>query len=62
MYRVMEMYRYTAADRAIISEARKQNKDKRAEKRLHALELRSEGKAPRKLRRQQGFTQHIFRS
>ena len=49
------MYRYTAEDRAIISEARKQNKDKRAEKRLHALELRAEGKSAKEVATATGF-------
>lgn len=35
------MYKYTADDREIIATARRANKDKRAEKRLHALELRA---------------------
>ena len=39
LYWVMKMYRYTDKDREIITAARKANKDKRAEKRLHALEL-----------------------
>lgn len=37
-------YTFTAKDLEIIREARKKNKDKRAEVRLHALELRAEGK------------------
>ena len=44
----MKMYKYTEEDRAIIAKARKENKDKRAEKRLHALELRAEGKGQKK--------------
>ena len=39
------MYRYTEEDRAIIACARKANKDRRAEKRLYALELRAAGKS-----------------
>ena len=39
------MYRYSEADRQIIAAARKKNKDKRAEKRLYALELRAAGKS-----------------
>ena len=39
------MYRYSEADRQIIAAARKRNKDKRAEKRLYALELRAAGKS-----------------
>ena len=45
MYRVMKMYRYTDEDKAIIEKARKENKNKRVEKRLQALELRAEGKS-----------------
>lgn len=37
-------YTFTEKDRKIITEARKKNKDKRAEVRLHALQLRAEGK------------------
>lgn len=55
VYRVMEMYRYTAEDRGIIAEARKQNKDKRAEKRLYALELRAEGKSAEEVAALAGF-------
>ena len=51
----MEMYRYTAKDRAIIAEARRQNKDKRAEKRLLALELRAEGKSAEEVAAVAGF-------
>ena len=39
------MYRYSEADRQIVAAARKKNKDKRAEKRLYALELRAAGKS-----------------
>ena len=55
VYWVMEMYRYTAEDRGIIAEARKQNKDKRAEKRLYALELRAEGKSAEEAAALAGF-------
>lgn len=48
MYTCDEMmtrkYTFTEKDIEIISEARKKNKDKRAEVRLHALQLRAEGK------------------
>ena len=37
-------YTFTAQDLETIREARKKNKDKRAEVRLHALQLRAEGK------------------
>ncbi len=39
------MYRYSEKDQQIISVARKRNKDKLAEKRLYALELRASGKS-----------------
>ena len=38
-------YTFTEKDLEIIKAARKKNKDKRAEKRLHALQLRAEGKS-----------------
>ena len=41
----MYRYRYSEADLEKIAAARKKNKDKRAEKRLYALELRAEGKS-----------------
>ena len=49
------MYRYTEEDRAIISAARKANKDKRAEKRLYALELRANGKSAKEAGAEAGF-------
>ena len=49
------MYRYTEEDRAIIAAARKANKDKRAEKRLHALELRAWGKSAKEVATATGF-------
>ena len=45
----MKMYRYTEEDRKIIKAAREKNKDKRAEKRLYALELRSSGKSAKEV-------------
>ena len=51
----MEMYKYTDKDRAIIAAARKANKDKRAEKRLHAMELRAEGKSAEETAKEAGF-------
>ena len=51
----MKMYRYTEEDRAIIANARKANKDKRAEKRLHALELRAAGKSAGEAAKAAGF-------
>ena len=53
--RVMKMYKYTEEDRAIIAKARKENKDKRAEKRLHALELRADGKSAKEIAKATGF-------
>ncbi len=55
LYTVMTMYRYTEEDRAIIAAARKANKDKRAEKRLHALELRASGKSAAEAAKAAGF-------
>lgn len=49
------MYRYTAEDRTIIATARKSNKDKRAEKRLYALELRAAGKSAEEVAAATGF-------
>ena len=48
------MYRYTEEDKAIIAEARKANKDKRAEKRLYAMELRARGKSAAVISRRRG--------
>ena len=42
-------YIFTAKDLEIITEARKKNKDKRAEVRLHALQLRAEGKRSKEI-------------
>ena len=55
LYWVMKMYRYTDKDREIITAARKANKDKRAEKRLHALELRASGKSAEEVAAAVGF-------
>lgn len=41
---MIRKYTFTEKDLENIKEARKNNKDKRAEKRLHALQLRAEGK------------------
>ncbi len=49
------MYRYTEEDRAIIAAARKANKDKRAEKRLYALELRASGKSAKEIAAEVGL-------
>ena len=49
------MYRYSEEDREQIVAARKRNKDKRAEKRLHALELRAEGKSAAEVSAATGF-------
>jgi len=43
------MYQYSEEDRALIAAAQKRNKDKRAEKRLYALELRAKGKSAKEL-------------
>ena len=51
----MKMYRYTDEDRAVIAAARKANKDKRAEKRLYALELRASGKSAKEVAAATGF-------
>ena len=55
MYRVMKMYKYTDEDRSIIRRARKENKNKRVEKRLYALELRASGMSAREISEQTGF-------
>ena len=55
MNRVIKMYRYTEEDKAIIVAARKANKDKRAEKRLHALELRAAEKSAEEAASTTGF-------
>lgn len=52
---VIEMHKYTEEDKAIIAKARKVNKDKRAEKRLHALELRACGKSAAEVASETGF-------
>ena len=58
----MKMYRYTEKDREIIAEAREKNKDKRAEKRLYALQLRAEGKSAKEVAEKTGFhAAHITR-
>ena len=49
------MYRYSEADLEKIAAARKRNKDKRAEKRLYALELRAEGKSAEEVSAATGF-------
>ena len=49
------MYKYTDEDRTIITRARKENKNKRVEKRLYALELRASGKSAREISEQTGF-------
>ena len=47
--------RYSEEDSEIIALARKKNKDKRAEKRLYALELRAEGKSAEEVSAATGF-------
>ena len=56
----MKMYRYTDEDRAIIAAARKANKDKRAEKRLHALELKAAGKSAKEVADEVGFKERYI--
>ncbi len=51
----MKMYRYTDEDRAIIAAARKANRDKQVEKRLHALELRASGKSAKEIAAEAGL-------
>ena len=51
------MYRYSEVERKEITAARKKNKDKRAEKRLHALELRAAGKSAKEVSEATGFHQ-----
>lgn len=55
-------YTFTAKDIEIIKEARKKNKDKRAEVRLHALQLRAEGKRSKEAAKAAGVSAaHISR-
>ena len=49
-------YTFTARDIERISEARKKNKDKRAEVRLHALQLRAEGKRAKEIAKEVGVS------
>ena len=49
-------YTFTARDIERISEARKKNKDKRAEVRLHALQLRAEGKREKEIAKEVGVS------
>ena len=56
----MKMYRYTEEERAMIAAARKANKDKRAEKRLHALELRAAGKSAKEVAAEVGFKERYI--
>ena len=49
------MYRYSEEDLVKIMAARKRNKDKRAERRLYALELRAEGKSAEEVSTATGF-------
>ncbi len=54
------MYRYTDEDRAIIAAARKANKDKRAEKRLYALEMRASGKSAKEIAAEVGLKERYI--
>ena len=47
---------FSAKDLEIISKARKENKDKRAEFRLHALQLRAEGKRSKEIAKVVGIS------
>lgn len=49
-------YTFTEKDLKIIKEARKKNKDKRAEFRLHALQLRAEGKRAKEISQEMGIS------
>ncbi len=49
------MYRYSEEDLVKIVTAGKRNKDKRAESRLYALELRAEGKSAEEVSAVTGF-------
>ena len=49
-------YTFTTKDIEIIKEARKKNKDKHAEMRLHALELRAEGKRAKEIAEEVGVS------
>lgn len=49
-------YTFTTKDIEIIKKARKKNKDKRAEMRLHVMELRAEGKRAKKIAEEVGVS------
>ena len=51
----MSRYTFTEKDLEIIKDARKKNKDKRAEFRLHALQLRAEGKKSKDIAKEMGI-------
>ena len=53
---MIRKYTFTAKDLEIISKARKENKDKRAEFRLHALQLRAEGKRSKEIAKVVGIS------
>lgn len=48
-------YKFSEAEIRAIAEARRQNKDKRAEARLKALELRAKGKSSAEVSKETGF-------
>ena len=52
---MIRKYKFREEDKRIIKEARKKNKDKRAEVRLLALELRSEGKKAKEISERTGM-------
>ena len=53
----MKKYTFSEKDLEIISKARKKNKDKRAEFRLHALQLRAEGKQSKEIANEIGISE-----
>lgn len=53
---MIRKYKFTDEDKRIIKEARRKNKDKRAEVRLHALELRAEGKKAKEISERTGMS------
>lgn len=53
---MIRKYTFTEKDLEIIREARKNNKDKRAEKRLHALQLRAEGRRSKEVAEEAGMS------
>ena len=52
-------YQFSEEEIKVIEQKRKENKDKRAEARLKALELRAKGTKPTRQQQQQDFMQHM---